>query len=81
MPAPQPQVVIPDISHAVVIVFRGSGTIKQSVRDYGIFFEAEVLDDTVHAMLVDPRFGHGAIQNHIVELGGEIYVAPPEPEE
>lgn len=80
MPAPQPLSVLPDISHAVVIVFRGNGAVKQAVQDYGIFFEAEVMDDTIHAMLIDPRYGHGAVQNYIVELGGDIYVAPPEPE-
>lgn len=78
MPAPQPLSVIPDISHAVVIVFTGDHNIEASLNDFGIFFKKNVLNNTVHAMLIDPRYGHGAVQNYIVELGGTIYVAPPE---
>ncbi|HKZ77723.1 MAG TPA: hypothetical protein VJ124_05315 [Pyrinomonadaceae bacterium] len=66
--------------HAVYVLFSGVGTIKQYLKDYGIFFEAEVDDDGLHCMLVDPRFGVGSVLNYIVALGGTVYESPPEPE-
>ena len=78
MSAPQPNNKTVNACHAAVIVFTGSGTIKDTLGDYGQFFEAEVQDDTVHAMIVDPRYNYKDIANYVVELGGAIYVpAPP----
>jgi hypothetical protein len=79
MPAPQPDNSGVSIGHPVFLVFSGSGTIKTSLQNFGMFFDAEVDDDTLHCMLVDPRFGYGDVGNYIEELGGEVYHRPPEP--
>jgi hypothetical protein len=63
---------------ANTIVFTGKNTVKESMKDFGLFFETEVEDDTIHAMIVDPRFRMNDLLNYIVELGGVVYTEPPE---
>ena len=50
-------------------------SVKTQVKDLnlGIFFEAEVGDDTIHAMIVDPRFARRDVEAYITELGGTVY--------
>lgn len=60
--------------HPVYILFTGPRTIKHSLKDYGLLFDGEVADDTVHCILVDPRYSTSEVAAYIVELGGEIYV-------
>ena len=79
MSEPQPSSVFPSRGHVVFIIFTGKGEIKEKLKDYGSFFDAEVSDDSVHAMIVDPRFNYADIEAYIVELGGEIYIPPEEP--
>ena len=66
------------IGHVVYVIFSGSGTLKQSLNNYGLFFDAEVDDDSLHCLLVDPRFSAIGVNNYIKELGGTIYEIPPE---
>ena len=80
VPAPLPSNNGVAIGHAVYILFSGVGTIKEYLKDYGIFFEAEVDDDSLHCLLLDMRFGLGSICDYIVALGGTVYERPPEPE-
>ena len=78
MTAPIPRYSIAT-GHPTFILFSGKGTIKNSVKDYGMLFDAEVEDDSVHCLIVDPRFSTSDVGAYIVELGGTIYVRPPEP--
>ena len=81
MAAPQPINDDISISHIVFLIWSGSGTIKQSLKDYGISFDTEVGGDTVHCIMVDPRFGHDQIRDYIEELGGVVYRLPAAPEQ
>lgn len=63
--------------HPTYIIFSGSGTIKESLGDYGIIFDTEVDSDTLHCMIVDPRFSTSDVEAYIVELGGEVCPPPP----
>ena len=73
MPAPLPSNSGVTRGHPVYVIFTGSGTLKSSLVDYGIFFDTEVEDDTMHCMLIDPRFSRGDVESYIVELGGVVY--------
>ena len=76
MPIPVPRFSIAT-GHPVYLIFTGSGTIKQSIKAYGIIFDTEVVDDTVHCIIIDPRFDTNDLATYIVELGGTVYVSPP----
>ena len=82
MPAPQIINHIPDISHAVVIVFEGENSIRGNIQPYGTFIGGPETIDGInhHVFLVSPLYGHGGVSDYIVELGGTVYVRPPEPE-
>jgi len=79
MPAPQPRESLPGVGHPNYLIFTGSGTIKASIKDFGYVFDAEAFDDTVHAIIIDPRFSTSDVMDYIVELGGSVYEPPPEP--
>ena len=79
MSAPTPSNNGVAIGHLVYVIFSGSGTLKQSLNSYGTFFDTEVDDDSLLCLVVDPRFSHADVTRYIVELGGAIYVSPPEP--
>jgi len=78
MAAPEPSYELAMATgHPAYIMFSGPGTLKDDLGNFGLFFDAEVADDTVHCMVVDPRFSTADVEAYIVELGGEVYVQPP----
>lgn len=78
MPIPQPNMLRLSVGHPVYLLFTGAGTLKSGLRDFGYFFDAEVADDTVQCMIVDPRYNTEDVAGYIVERGGLVYVRPPE---
>lgn len=75
MGIPIPTGFIPAIGHCVYILFNGDKSIAKELKSFGMLFDTEV--DNAYCILVDPRFDASNICNYIVELGGSVYVSPP----
>lgn len=74
MPVPTPKTTL-SWGWGVAIVFSATNPdVKAKLKELqlGIFFDLEVSDDTIHAMIVDPRFSVRDVENYIIELGGTV---------
>lgn len=79
MGAPQADQLLPSTGHPNCIIFLARGnSIKEALAGYGHVFSTEVGGNTVHSMVVDPRFGTRSVLEYIVELGGVVYEPPQE---
>ena len=74
MPAPEGNEKAPNVSHATFVVFTGPSRLRGIIDDYGYMFPAIIGDNTIHSMILDPRFDLTSLTNYIVELGGTVYV-------
>jgi len=77
MAAPEPVSIVPTVSHPNYIIFSARATILETLStNYGYIFTGEVEDNTVHAMIIDPRFSTRDVMDYITELGGVVFPSP-----
>lgn len=53
---------------------------RSKLNPYGSFIGKviEIDEQNVHAFIIDPRYAAKDITDYIIELGGSVYVRPPE---